>query len=102
MLSLGEEFSLCVCFLGVALVCQQMVSRALQSPLSPAATKRRALAAGRSPAKPMETLLLPVPSVRPRPPINCARADSSDAGCSCGQGEECQQGQAAREGQGAG
>ena len=102
MLSLGEEFSLCVCFLGVALVCQQMVSRALQSPLSPAATKRRALAAGRSPAKPMETLLLPVPSVRPRPPTNCARADSSDAGCSCGQGEECQQGQAAREGQGAG
>ena len=76
VLSLGEEFSLCVCFLGVALVCQQMVSRALQSPLSPAATKRRALAAGRSPAKPMETLLLPVPSVRPRPPINCARGDS--------------------------
>ena len=76
VLSLGEEFSLCVCFLGVALVCQQMVSRALQSPLSPAATKRRALAAGRSPAKPMETLLLPVPSVRPRPPINCASADS--------------------------
>lgn len=88
-LSLAQEFSLCVGFLIVALTCQRLVVRhrvtscpvlpflmelsvqwrvcyfqaqALNMPLSPSASQRRAAASGRNGSSPMELLMMKVPS----------------------------------------